>query len=185
MSPPSRHSVRRPRASAARSPPAWARPAYRRMRPLWETLHDAFLQHALNRVPTSGWRDRLFLRGTHYRYYRRALVRGDRIVEPSSTSVPWAAGSLHRSVSRDQLASLSLTQFGGVFESLLVGGACGCPAGGRAHVLYPTAARFGQHRHPSTGWGGSPTPGPGTSSRRVGWRWYPPWWPCSRSTPSS
>ncbi|WP_413115931.1 MAB_1171c family putative transporter [Streptomyces sp. CY1] len=59
------------------------RRAYQRMRPLWEALHDAFPQHALNRVPTSGWRDRLFLRGTHYRYYRRALECRDGLVHLS------------------------------------------------------------------------------------------------------
>ncbi|WP_428837710.1 MAB_1171c family putative transporter [Streptomyces olivaceiscleroticus] len=58
------------------------RRAYRRLRPLWDILHEAFPQDALSRVPSNGWRDFLSLRGTHYPYYIKdgaVLVRGDRI----------------------------------------------------------------------------------------------------------
>ncbi|WP_037788713.1 MAB_1171c family putative transporter [Streptomyces natalensis] len=59
------------------------RKAYRRLRPLWDALHHAFPQDALSRVPTSGWREFLFLRGTHYRYYRRVIECRDGLVRIS------------------------------------------------------------------------------------------------------
>ncbi|WP_189100259.1 MAB_1171c family putative transporter [Streptomyces kronopolitis] len=59
------------------------RRAHRRLRPLWEALHDAFPQDALSRVPTSGWREFLSLRGTHYRYYRRVIECRDGLVRIS------------------------------------------------------------------------------------------------------
>ncbi|MFE1174269.1 MAB_1171c family putative transporter [Streptomyces sp. NPDC058773] len=59
------------------------RKAYRRLRPLWEALHEAFPQDALSRVPASGWREFLSLRGTHYRYYRRAIECRDGLVRIS------------------------------------------------------------------------------------------------------
>ncbi|WP_146074934.1 MAB_1171c family putative transporter [Streptomyces sp. Ru73] len=61
------------------------RRAYRRLRPLWDALHDAFPQDALGRVPTNGWRDFLSLRGTHYRYYRRVIECRDGLVRISPT----------------------------------------------------------------------------------------------------
>jgi hypothetical protein len=59
------------------------RRAYRRLRPLWAALHQAFPEDELTRVPTRPWGDRLLLRGVHRRYYRRVIECRDGLVRIS------------------------------------------------------------------------------------------------------
>jgi hypothetical protein len=59
------------------------RRAYRRLRPLWAALHQAFPEDELTRVPTRPWGDRILLRGVHRRYYRRVIECRDGLVRIS------------------------------------------------------------------------------------------------------
>jgi len=68
----------------------WARHRriYRELTPLWTMLHQAFPQDALTRVPASSLRDRLSLRGIHWRYYRRIIECRDGLVRISPRLAP-------------------------------------------------------------------------------------------------
>jgi hypothetical protein len=89
------------------------RQAYHRLRPLWTLLHEAYPQDALNRFPTSRWRERLSLRGVHRRYYRRVIECRDGLVRISpylaqqgvgDEAVPSVLAERLRSALRDQAA---------------------------------------------------------------------------------
>jgi hypothetical protein len=62
--------------------------SYHQLRPLWMTLHQAFPEDVLSRVPDTPLRDVLSLRGVHRRYYRRAIECRDGLVRVS----PYLAG---------------------------------------------------------------------------------------------
>lgn len=60
------------------------RRAYRGLGPLWQMLHEAFPEDALDRAPAPGtWRDLLALRGVHRNYYRRVIECRDGLVRVS------------------------------------------------------------------------------------------------------
>ncbi|MGP3999572.1 MAB_1171c family putative transporter [Streptomyces sp. 8N706] len=59
------------------------RRAYQALRPLWTALHDAFPEDALNRSPTTRWRELLHIRAMHRRYYRRVIECRDGLVRLS------------------------------------------------------------------------------------------------------
>lgn len=59
------------------------RRSYRRLRPLWAALHDAYPQDSLSRIPTSARQEFLSVRGVHFRYYRRVIECRDGLVRIS------------------------------------------------------------------------------------------------------
>ncbi|MGN5380970.1 MAB_1171c family putative transporter [Streptomyces lasalocidi] len=59
------------------------RRTYRRLRPLWQLLHEAFPEDALHREPVGKWREDLTVRGVHRRYYRRVIECRDGLVRVS------------------------------------------------------------------------------------------------------
>ncbi|TLS43708.1 hypothetical protein FE633_24330 [Streptomyces montanus] len=59
------------------------RRTYRRLGPLWTALNRAFPEDALNRTPSSAWRDTLRVTGVHRRYYRRVIECRDGLVHIS------------------------------------------------------------------------------------------------------
>lgn len=59
------------------------RRTYRRLRPLWQMLHEAFPEDALHREPVGKWREDLTVRGVHRRYYRRVIECRDGLVRVS------------------------------------------------------------------------------------------------------
>lgn len=59
------------------------RRTYRRLRPLWQLLHEAFPQDALHRKPSVIWREDLTVRGVHRHYYRRVIECRDGLVRAS------------------------------------------------------------------------------------------------------
>ncbi|MEV6023605.1 MAB_1171c family putative transporter [Streptomyces sp. NPDC052036] len=56
---------------------------YRRMRPLWVTLHSAFPEAALYQSVPAAWQEVLHIRGIHRRYYRRVIECRDGLVRIS------------------------------------------------------------------------------------------------------
>ncbi|MFE5581553.1 MAB_1171c family putative transporter [Kitasatospora sp. NPDC056531] len=60
------------------------RRTYRRLDPLWQLLHEAFPEDALDRAPAAGtWRDALALHAVHRNYYRRVVECRDGLVRVS------------------------------------------------------------------------------------------------------
>ncbi|MFD1661315.1 MAB_1171c family putative transporter [Streptomyces caeni] len=59
------------------------RESYRKLRPLWTTLHDAFPENALRRTAGGPGREALCVRSIHRRYYRRVIECRDGLVTAS------------------------------------------------------------------------------------------------------
>ncbi|MFF8989615.1 MAB_1171c family putative transporter [Streptomyces sp. NPDC014983] len=59
------------------------RESYRKLRPLWTTLHRAFPENALRRTAGSPRREALCVRSIHRRYYRRVIECRDGLVTVS------------------------------------------------------------------------------------------------------
>jgi hypothetical protein len=59
------------------------RRVYRQLAPLWTTLHEAFPQDALTRVPAPRWQDTLSPWSVHRRFYRRVIECRDGLVRLS------------------------------------------------------------------------------------------------------
>lgn len=56
---------------------------YHKLRPLWVELNRVFPDDALQRAPSSAWKDILTLYGVHRRYYRRVIECRDGLVRLS------------------------------------------------------------------------------------------------------
>lgn len=80
------------------------RQMYHRLGPLWELLHEAYPEDALDRVRVTRWRDRLHPLGIHRRYYRRAIECRDGLVRISPHLAPAADGDPELAASADDLA---------------------------------------------------------------------------------
>ncbi|MGW3067864.1 MAB_1171c family putative transporter [Streptomyces sp. NPDC001130] len=89
------------------------RRTYRRLRPLWQLLHEAFPEDALHREPAGLWRENLTVRGVHRRYYRRVIECRDGLVRASpymahqdvqTGATPEALAGYLRSALRSQAA---------------------------------------------------------------------------------
>ncbi|GAA2507623.1 MULTISPECIES: MAB_1171c family putative transporter [Actinomycetes] len=59
------------------------RESYRKLRPLWTTLHCSFPENALKRTADSPWGEALRVRSIHRRYYRRVIECRDGLVTVS------------------------------------------------------------------------------------------------------
>ncbi|MFG2233001.1 MAB_1171c family putative transporter [Streptomyces sp. NPDC048723] len=77
---------------------------YHRLGPLWELLHEAYPEDALDRVQSPRWRDRLHPRGVHRRYYRRVIECRDGLVRISPSLAPAGDGARACPQSPDDLA---------------------------------------------------------------------------------